>query len=1467
MAETTRSRFLPKMLERLYAAMTGGPSLHCRPQNSRQRIDLCALACLDGPQPQEAIGHLLGDAKAVKYAAPLSNRKLEEPPPTSKSDAPAVSPPVSEEKRAVRRQIEEQQAALRKLAVIADDAASYEHETGAQVLFLGYPLLSIPPRSSERGRGGATRRVLAPIAFIPVQLTVKKGRAASVEIASCAQGIDRVMPNQALLAWAEQQSGRKLRDQFADEEGAEPWREVNELTAAVCRALELPAPPPLGPQSALSPAPRADAEEAQEPRVLCSAVLGLFPLSNQSLVRDLEALAEGEKVSGPIESFLKVDASLAPAPPREPGPPSGARAVGEERLIAPADPCQARAVRLARTSHGLVIHGPPGTGKSQTITNAIGDHLSRGERVLLVCDKRTALDVVKYRLDALGLGELCAVVHDAQRDQKDLYLGIRNQLDALAETRSDGAAAAALSAADRELTSLHEELTAHDRALSERPSGTEPSFHELAGEWLSIDAAPALAAGSAELASSRLADVASRESEVREALSRGVSERYPDNPWRPALGIGLRDWLARPMEAHRQAIDRLVEAAQAADGAIASEIPPFAPGVDLAAQGEARAELGEALAAVVRSGQSEELARWGAQPKDSLEDARTELSALEPEVAALASGPLDPKLTALARSAPPSLPELLPWIARLDAYLRVARRWYGFLFLFRRLKAASVLARFGLALSVLAVERVARFLSGAKARALLSDYERRLLRAAPDLQALPDEELRARTEAQAAAFALLSRIDEGPALAPQAADLRRALASATGHARLAEGLRKSRSRADAILALLETLASAGLFSARYRADLDAFLREGHPCAALVLGLQERLSSVEGLLRIEAGVGSMPAPLAAALRKLLDAGAGPEPGWAALKKGAVAAELSRRIRENPTLQAFDAQKLAATHSRYRALEAKKRVLVREAILHRWIGKQRERLLASTGSRLNGAATEVRRRLMLRGERVLKVRQVIAAGVALEGGDPLFDLRPVWMASPDTVAQIFPRQPLFDVVIFDESSQCRLEEALPVLTRARRVVIAGDPKQLPPTRFFESAVSQSEASEPEGDQALFEEQQSEVEDLLGAALNLEIEQAYLDVHYRSQNADLIEFSNQRFYDARLQAIPGHPANRATSAPLRLIPVAGTYDERVNLREAQEVVAIVRQLLAQPQPPSIGVACFNLSQRDAVVDALDDAAASDQGFASLLATARARQGPASFEGLFVKNLENVQGDERDHMIISTTYGPDPKGRFYRRFGPLGTAGGGRRLNVLVTRARQEVHLVTSIPREVYTALAPLAAGQAPSGAWLLFSYLQWAETLEREYREEGERLSLARVSPQVETLERPSGAPSPFARALARRLAQSQGLSSDVHWGNDGFCVDVALHHPTQAENVTVGILCDGSRFARAPDRVEWDLFRTAMLEGQGWKLLRLWTPQFFRDPEAALESVLRASAEVLAKEAPSAQRPNGEARVLH
>ena len=404
----------------------------------------------------------------------------------------------------------------------------------------------------------------------------------------------------------------------------------------------------------------------------------------------------------------------------------------------------------------------------------------------------------------------------------------------------------------------------------------------------------------------------------------------------------------------------------------------------------------------------------------------------------------------------------------------------------------------------------------------------------------------------------------------------------------------------------------------------------------------------------------------------------------LRREVLASEIRRRLSADSKLQATDGQRLSTAFDRYHELDRRKRDLVRECIADIWLDRQRDRLVSDTGTRLNQAGAELRRRLYLRGERAMRLRQVVARGRALPGGDPLFDLCPVWMVSPETAAQIFPREPTFDVVIFDEASQCRLEEALPVLTRGRRVVVAGDPKQLPPTRFFESAATGAEIDEdePVDEQAWFEQQQAEVEDLLTAALSLDAEQSYLDVHYRSRDAALIAFSNTHFYGSRLQPIPGHPARQANAPPIRVLRADGVYEKRRNAIEADAVVALVAELLGRRKPPSIGTACFNVVQRELILEKLDALAETDSKFAKRLEESRQRVGQGAFEGLFVKNLENVQGDERDHMIVSTTYGPDPAGRFYRRFGPLAMPGGGRRLNVLITRAREQVHLVTSIP-----------------------------------------------------------------------------------------------------------------------------------------------------------------------------------------
>ncbi len=1461
----TPNKVLSKMLDRLFAALMNGPGLNCRPHSSRQRFDFTHLARLQDIDANDAFRALLGDDRAVKVSAkapmPPRRKSAGKSVPDSDAATEAADTPIDPEERLLQQAWAEQQGVLAKVRTIAEDARTYENDTGVHVLHVGFPLLSLPPGKSGLQRG-VSRRILAPLAFISVNLTLKAGPSPSIALECKNDGADLIVPNMALLSWLERQTGQPSAEIFADEAGQEPWKEIREIVKRIAGLLQMPMPEFLSGEGgdvqhlSLQAAPRSDDADAK-PCIIPAAVVGLFPTTNQGLLRDTQAMNEGHDVLGPIESFVRRDATLIP--PADPLPPADeARAPSpdqptftDQRLVSAADPCQSRAVKLARVSPGLVIHGPPGTGKSQTITNIVGDHLARGERVLLVCDKRTALDVVINRLESLGLGKLCAIVHDPQRDQRELYKSIREQLDMLNDVRSDPAAEKKLNDVDAELQRLHAELLQYHNALMSRADAHSSSFHELMGRWLSLPSQEV------EFKESLLKDVGDDvlESHVRpvmEVLDRGVSVSHPHNPWREAAGMSLGAFLSLSMVQVNERIEDCVQTGANADQTADASIPPFSALPDLTRQGEVRAAFAERLAQVASAVDPAVLKEWAAVDVVRVRAERQKIAGASALIDGFRAGPLDPELSLVVRPQPAAMQQINRQLASLDQYLLTAQRWYGFVFFNRNAQAREAFAPYGLPLNAGSAGHLKTFLSGLRSRLLLQQLIADLQGQAVVLSSTNDAAIDALLNQYTSVFDLLIELHDRPELGSIIAAVRAAMADPSAIATLLDGLRKSPSRAIALAQLQQVLGTSGLFAADWLAHLDAANRAGGRTADTFHGLREQAHTLEGVLRIADTLSSLPPALATAVATLLKQNVGPEAGMMVLRRSSLALQIAQRLKADPALQAVDAQRLKATFARYRALEHYKKSLVRDAILHRWISRQKQRVLASTGSRLNSAGADLRRRLTTRGQNAMRLRQVIAVGQQVEEGDPLFDLRPIWMASPETVAQLFPRQALFDVVVFDEASQCRLEEALPVLLRAKRVVIAGDPKQLPPTRFFESALIASEEEEIADDDQLFEVQQAEIEDLLGAALNLGVEQCYLDVHYRSRNADLIQFSNQQFYNARLQPIPGHPANRSRFAPMTLYNVNGTYDKRCNVTEAAQVAKIVQDLLRRADPPSIGIACFNLQQRDLIVEHLETLAGEDAEFRNRLAEARTRRGPASFEGLFIKNLENVQGDERDHMIISTTYGPDPGGRFYRRFGPLGRAGGGRRLNVLVTRAREEVHLVTSIPPGVYRSLPPIPPGEAPGGGWLLFSYLCYAEQIAHAYEAAHDAISNAQPDQKAAVQQHATEFPSVFSRTFADTLATSHSIGSDVPWGNDGFCIDLALHHPHRIEDVTIGIVCDLTRYGRAQDPVEWELFRSGILEGQGWKLHRLWTPHFFRDRDGCTRAILDDVREALATE---------------
>ena len=1621
---------LAKMLDRLFASMVNGPAMNCRPHASRQRVDLFQLGRFKDLSAGAALRALLGADGSVKVVArvptPAKSAKVDEADPERDRTAEVE---VSPEDRAARQAWLDQQSMLTKLRVMADDARTYGQDTGVHALQIGFPLLSLPPGTFGGRAGVASRRILAPLAFVPVTLTLKAGRAPSAELACQGNGADRVVPNAALLAWLEQQTGQPLANPYADPDGTDPWREIAELTRAVAQRVEMPVPELFTADTMpedldLLSTPRSDEDEAGA-AIVPAAVLGLFPASNEGLLTDVREMLAAGVADGPLIPFVRHGISLDPpvqpttvadgAP--APAVPLTARTFAAERLVTLADPCQAQAVRLARTSSGLVIHGPPGTGKSQTIANVIGDHLAHGDRVLFVCDKRTALDVVADRLNSLGLGDLCATVHDPQRDQRDLYRSLKEQIDTLADTPGKPGSADTVYRLDVQLQAVHDELTGYHRDLmaGRGDGGGGPgSFHHLVGQWLREDGH----AGPAELdpkplQSLPLAEFEKHRDRLRDVLDRGAATGYAANPWRKAIGVDLAKFLAEPMDTYRSALDKCAAAARAADATLDPAHPPFDADADIIAEAQRRAGLADALDAL-RPLPPAAGAHWANQTPQAVQSAAADLAAMAEAVTTIATGPVDPvlrrahvdlptadpaeadrqilieylasfdaraghyrsvraavptaaeavvlrwmaadpKIAAAARkrldaaapladavtaapldaslsarwaSAPLTPAQVADALAALNAYLDVAGSW-GAVFQGAKKKAAEPIVRpFGLSLSAASATTVRDFLLGVQKRqdlraalaaatddpldvesddealldtfaqtrdvlhalgtepssapaspltpAVISTLNTQLGAAAETATAVvarhgmamtptsaaavaehlhrlavrarvaavldrlairpgltadtPDAELLQLVDLAGRLFALLAQTPPGTPVGDAVA---KAVADPAAAPAITKALRGSPARAAALLAVDKTVATAGLFSAGYAKAVRDAGRANKPLAGAIASLAQRLGTVEGVIRVRMGLAQLPAVLSVAATTLLSTNVTPADGYSAVRRHVLAGEVQRRLAATPDLQTYDAHRLQSLFDRFRDLSEAKKVAVRDLIQDRWVTLQRERLLSTTGKLLNRIATDLRRRLVVQGQRATRLRQVIAHGAGVEGGDPLFDLRPVWMASPETVAQLFPRLPIFDVVVFDEASQCRLEEALPVLTRAKRVVIAGDPKQLPPTRFFESAVVRSEEVEAETDQEFFEAQQGEVEDLLTAALGLDVHQSYLDVHYRSRNTDLIEFSNKHFYASRLQAIPAHPNNRIRQAAITLHRADGVYEKRRNVGEAKAVVQIVRELLCRPQPPSVGIACFNMVQRDLIVEQLDEAADADPAFAAQLADARERRSASSSEGLFVKNLENVQGDERDHLIVSTTYGPNPTGQFRRSFGPLGNAGGGRRLNVLVTRARDQLHIVTSIPRSAYATLPDVPMGTTPSGAWLLFAYLAYAEQLHADFEQNERILANATAAEKASVYIRPTRTPSAFAEALGTRLAAAHNRGSDVHWGNDGFGIDLAMLDPAKPDAVTVGVLCDMTRYAGSDDPVEWDVFRTGVHERQGWQLHRVWSPHFFRD----------------------------------
>jgi hypothetical protein len=1014
---------------------------------------------------------------------------------------------------------------------------------------------------------------------------------------------------------------------------------------------------------------------------LCAMTLANFNYRKMTLVRDYNDLIGSFAYSNANFDRLFSDEGR---PTFEPN-----AAACDDYMVLPADPSQAEAVARASAGESYVIQGPPGTGKSQTITNLIADYVARGKGVLFVCEKRAALDVVFHRLKQSGLGDVSTLIHDSQGDKKAFIEELKAIYEAWTSKKPREDIAKSRRALTGEIVSRLAELERFSSAMTAPVEPGGPRLRDLIEERLqyrpdvSADTTAEIRAALPGWQAFQAAKPVMRM--LRDAL---IAGGYDGVLARSPIRL-LRGDLAKTEDAASR-VERALPRVKAALAGIA----PVAVDMQAFVGAEAMAwkdmlQLGAFCRVIQPIAEAGRLAILdaGDPSAEKLVAALQKLSKLEAAAAACEATSGWPKDT--------EIPNLVGLIA-------AAKKHEGKFFAFlsgawRRAKRAVHTHYKGKSSSVaMALLQLAEMQRTAANRdRARADMKRECgFPVTPEIHAALERAWTAGSELTdierdgvRACLADADAADMAQQLASQSAGLRRVEGELgtifSGHARLTH---------EAIAASVQELE-----------DNTGQIAE---FASLLNELDKTDVKISETLRI------LDLPLEQIEVAVLDSAI-----------GAV-------FRRNRALDRFDSAKLeeivADLKNRYselRRLNSQFAVNASHQGFHRDVIRSNEPTVGLRREERDWRQDFRRGRRTLENEfqksRAYKSIRELFAG---EAGRALRRLKPIWLMSPLSVADILPlEEGLFDVVIFDEASQIPLEDAIPTLYRSRQMIVVGDEMQLPPSQFFASGGGGSE--EEGGGQELFVYDLN-ADSFLNRAAGA-LPHVLLAWHYRSQHEALIQFCNKAFYKGELQTIPPvaelpkrEPIQVRTADDAKVFAVVALqqplsfhrmenapYDSQRNPGEAAYIAKLVREILKAQKGLSIGVVAFSQAQQSAIESALNALAATDQDFRTLLDLEEEREEDSQFVGLFIKNLENVQGDERDVIILSVCYGPSANGRMLMNFGPINQNGGEKRLNVIFSRAKRHMMVVSSIEGAHIT-------NTYNSGANALRKYLTYAQ-----------------------------------------------------------------------------------------------------------------------------------------------------------
>jgi hypothetical protein len=973
-------------------------------------------------------------------------------------------------------------------------------------------------------------------------------------------------------------------------------------------------------------------EKNGELKLFPEAVVGIFPQAGSQLVPDYLKLLEHPKL-GTLEDFF-AERNLDQEETTDSSYYRFLKRVKEGQTFTPfkMDAYQENVIKAVKKGNSAVVQGPPGTGKSQLICNLVADYIARGKNVLVVSQKRAALDVVFERLKEKQLNDFIGLLHDFKNDRKSIYNQLEGQIDRLDDYQSMNNSLDAIQLernflkTSRTIDQLDEELSEFKSALFD-VAECGLSVKEL---YLTSNPHQAAVTLNQEYREFRFEDLEGITQKIRTYAKYGALFLNENHPWfkrKSFAGYQVSDLhqISKHLDELQPYIDVLETVTEKAIGKKVS----FGDAVEIL---EKQTEI-QHLISVLKDktvfhvlALSMKKAQYAITKERLVEAEKNVMQSYEgngPELSLL-SEELGRFQEALERS--------------LDARKSIFKwmRWELFskdkIFITRVLVANQLKS---------SKEGFATLLDMVDNRLNL-EHNLTQLKSHKALSTLPEKHTKIEIKNW---FFYQKQAIEAHVLLNGIRAMNEYV-SPTSH--------DENSYTEQLNLLLKALEPIGIKLAEWKKwfsipQLREIFSKQVSVEKLIVSLKREFDSICEFDQLQSHLVSSEKSVIAKLEEETDEVAPDQ--WLTLFENSIRLAWIDHIElKYPILRAVSSQKYVDMNSQLQdAVKEKLRISVEILLL-----KSRERVYKNLEyNRLNNRVTY--RDLyhqVTKKRRIWPVRKMIA-----NFPREVFDLMPCWLVSPESASAIFPMEKIFDLVIFDEASQCFAEKGIPAIFRGKQVVIAGDDKQLQPNDLYQ--VRWEEDNENDIVELDFDSLLS-----LGTQYLMQVQ---LNGHYRSKNLDLINFSNQHFYGNRLAMLPDFNELNEAKTAIDYVKVEGIWERNTNALEAQKVGMLIYDLLKKRPALEIGVVTFNARQQMYILDYLEEYAEM-QGFVLP-------------DSLIVKNIENVQGDEKDVIIFSTVYAPDRMGKMNMNFGSLNMAGGENRLNVAVTRAREKIYLVTSI------------------------------------------------------------------------------------------------------------------------------------------------------------------------------------------